>query len=312
MLSLEPARYDIDFNFRGNQTVFTWLHQRVLPNSTAIIMKAFELRNQLIARYLIQIPLQVYMYFALVMMSLLFIAWFLYFKRMARLRLRDEIARSISTVTNSSGDMRGLRFRKRDKMLFYGRRMLRKMKNVSGQMYSSGKGYKRRAVMRFARRILQLRRDNMPLEMRTVEPPAEYLEETIEGSDRVPPDALYMLQSIRIFGHFEKPVFLRLCKHTQLLELMAGDYLFKITDPDDSVYIVQSGMINVYISNADGSTLSLKTVRKGESVTSLLSFIDVLSGNPSYYKTVTAKAIEKSVVIRLPMQVVYLTKLNVH
>ncbi|KMZ08688.1 neuropathy target esterase sws isoform X3 [Drosophila simulans] len=249
-----------------------------------------------------QITATVYMYCALVMMSLLFIAWFLYFKRMTRLRLRDELARSISTATNSSGDLRGLRFRKRDKMLFYGRRMLRKVKNVSGQMYSSGKGYKRRAVMRFARRILQLRRDNMPLEMRTVEPPAEYLEETIEGSDRVPPDALYMLQSIRIFGHFEKPVFLRLCKHTQLLELMAGDYLFKITDPDDSVYIVQSGMINVYISNADGSTLSLKTVRKGESVTSLLSFIDVLSGNPSYYKTVTAKAIEKSVVIRLPMQ----------
>ncbi|KAH8419963.1 hypothetical protein KR009_004462 [Drosophila setifemur] len=249
-----------------------------------------------------QIANTIYLYCALGLLALGFLAWIVYFKRVARLRLRDEIARSLSAVTSSSGGDLRPRFRKRDKMLFYGRRMLRKMKNVSGQMYSSGKGYKRRAVMRFARRILQLRRDNMPLEMRTVEPPAEYLEETIEGSDRVPPDALYMLQSIRIFGHFEKPVFLRLCKHTQLLELMAGDYLFKITDPDDSVYIVQSGMINVYISNADGSTLSLKTVRKGESVTSLLSFIDVLSGNPSYYKTVTAKAIEKSVVIRLPMQ----------
>ncbi|EDW78358.2 uncharacterized protein Dwil_GK16217, isoform C [Drosophila willistoni] len=250
-----------------------------------------------------QITSSLYLYIALGILTVLFVAWFIYFKRLARLRLRDEIARSLNAVTSASGgDLRGLRFRKRDKMLFYGRRMLRKMKNVSGQMYSSGKGYKRRAVMRFARRILQLRRENMPLEMRTVEPPAEYLEETIEGSDRVPPDALYMLQSIRIFGHFEKPVFLKLCKHTQVLELMAGDYLFKITDADDSVYIVQSGMINVYISNADGSTLSLKTVRKGESVTSLLSFIDVLSGNPSYYKTVTAKAMEKSVVIRLPMQ----------
>ncbi|XP_017029105.1 neuropathy target esterase sws isoform X3 [Drosophila kikkawai] len=249
-----------------------------------------------------QIHATMYLFLFVLIPTFLLFAWCIYFKRIARVRLRDEIANSLSAVTSSGGDLRGLRFRKRDKMLFYGRRMLRKMKNVSGQMYSSGKGYKRRAVMRFARRILQLRRDNMPLEMRTVEPPAEYLEETIEGSDRVPPDALYMLQSIRIFGHFEKPVFLRLCKHTQLLQLMAGDYLFKITDPDDSVYIVQSGMINVYISNADGSTLSLKTVRKGESVTSLLSFIDVLSGNPSYYKTVTAKAIEKSVVIRLPMQ----------
>ncbi|XP_032594957.1 neuropathy target esterase sws isoform X2 [Drosophila grimshawi] len=251
-----------------------------------------------------QIAAAVYWYGALFLLGVLLFVWFLYFKRLARLRLRDEIARSLSAVTSAATgvDHRGLRFRKRDKMLFYGRRMLRKMKNVSGQMYSSGKGYKRRAVMRFARRILQLQRENRPLEMKTVEPPAEYLEETIEGSDRVPPDALYMLQSIRIFGHFEKPIFLKLCKHTQILQLMAGDYLFKITDPDDSVYIVQSGMINVYICNADGSTLSLKTVRKGESVTSLLSFIDVLSGNSSYYKTVTAKAIEKSVVIRLPMQ----------
>ncbi|XP_030244299.1 neuropathy target esterase sws isoform X2 [Drosophila navojoa] len=250
-----------------------------------------------------QIATTTYWYGALLALGLLFIAWFLYFKRLASLRLRDESARTLSALSAASGgDHRGLRFRKRDKMLFYGRRMLRKMKNVSGQMYSSGKGYKRRAVMRFARRILQLQRENRPLEMKTVEPPAEYLEETIDGSDRVPPDALYMLQSIRIFGHFEKPIFLKLCKHTQLLQLMAGDYLFKITDPDDSVYIVQSGMINVYICNADGSTLSLKTVRKGESVTSLLSFIDVLSGNSSYYKTVTAKAMEKSVVIRLPMQ----------
>ncbi|XP_034123912.1 neuropathy target esterase sws isoform X4 [Drosophila guanche] len=249
-----------------------------------------------------QLKVTMYLYCALVVLGVVFLGWFVYFKYVTRLRLRHQTASAKSEIPQSlSGDMRGPRFRKRDKMLFYGRRMLRKMKNVSGQMYSNGKGYKRRAVMRFARRILQLRRDNMPLEVRTVEPPAEYLEETMEGCDRVPPDALYMLQSIRIFGHFEKPIFLRLCKHTQLLELMAGDYLFKITDPDDSVYIVQSGLINVYIMNADGSTLSLKTVRKGESVTSLLSFVDVLSGHPSYYKTVTAKAMEKSAVIRLPM-----------
>lgn len=193
------------------------------------------------------------------------------------------------------------RFRKRDKMLYYGRRMLRKVKSLSGQAYS-GQGRKRKAVMKFARKILQLKKDNIPMQLKSDEPPAAYLEETVEGNDRVPPDALYMLQSIRVFGHFEKPVFLKLCKHTEIINLEPNELLFKLGDHDDSVYIVQSGLINVFINNSDGSSMSLKVVRPGDSVTSLLSFIDVLVGNQSVYKTVIARAVEKSQIIRLPTQ----------
>ncbi|XP_004535027.1 neuropathy target esterase sws isoform X2 [Ceratitis capitata] len=250
-----------------------------------------------------EIKLSIYLYISVSILTLIIIGWYIFYKRWQRHKERQLMleAEMRGSSSGAAGDMTGLRFRKRDKMLFYGRRMLRKVKSVSGQVYG-GQGRKRKAVMRFAKRILQLRRENIPTLLNTVEPPAEYLQETIEGGDRVPPDALYMLQSIRIFGHFEKPIFLKLCKHTEVLTLEPGDYLFKITDSDDSVFIVQSGLVHVFISNADGSTLSLKTVKKGESVTSLLSFIDVLSGNPSFYRTVTAKAMEKSVVIRLPMQ----------
>uniref|UniRef100_A0A6B2ECE5 Neuropathy target esterase sws n=1 Tax=Phlebotomus kandelakii TaxID=1109342 RepID=A0A6B2ECE5_9DIPT len=192
------------------------------------------------------------------------------------------------------------RFRKRDKVMFYGRRMLRKMKSLGDQAYS-GQGRKRKAVMKFARRILQMQRDNMPMQLKVLEPPAEFLEESHEGSLGMPPDVLYMLQSIRIFGHFEKPVFFKLCKFTEVISLQAGEFLFKIADTDDSVYVVQTGSINVSINNADGTTMSLKIIHKGESVTSLLSFIDVLAGSPSIYKTVTAKAMEPTQVIRLPM-----------
>ncbi|GAB0091305.1 neuropathy target esterase sws-like [Sergentomyia squamirostris] len=192
------------------------------------------------------------------------------------------------------------RFRKRDKVMFYGRRMLRKMKSLSDQAYS-GQGRKRKAVMRFAKRILLSQKDNMPTQLKVLEPPAEFLEEKHEAGHGMPPDVLYMLQSIRIFGHFEKPVFFKLCKFTEVINLQAGEFLFKLGDTDDSVYVVQTGGINVCINNTDGSTMSLKTIRKGESVTSLLSFIDVLAGTPSVYKTVTARAIETTQVIRLPM-----------
>lgn len=52
------------------------------------------------------------------------------------------------------------RFRKRDKALFYGRKMIRKVKNISGQVrITSGQGKKRKMVMKFARKILQLKKE---------------------------------------------------------------------------------------------------------------------------------------------------------
>ncbi|XP_045460732.1 neuropathy target esterase sws isoform X2 [Harmonia axyridis] len=188
-----------------------------------------------------------------------------------------------------------IRFRKRDKALFYGRKMLRKVKNISGQ------GKKRKMMMKLARKILHLKKESDAEQLKVIEPPPEYLQEDMLTDDRMPPDALIMLQSIRVFGHFEKPVFLKLCKHTEILNVSAGSFLFKIGDEDENLYIVQSGKLNVYIASNDGANLSLKIVKPGESVTSLLSFTDVLTGHRNHYKTVSAKAVEDSVVVKLPM-----------
>ncbi|XP_052737334.1 neuropathy target esterase sws isoform X4 [Bicyclus anynana] len=225
-----------------------------------------------------------------VVVSLLVIVFYYY----RRCRTKEL---SGGTGTTATGEP-AKRFRKRDKMLFYGRRMLRKVKSIS----NSGQGRKRRAVMRFARKLLQLKKESAPEQLKVLEPPAEYLEEDLTSDDRVPPDALYMLHSIRVFGHFEKPVFLMLCKHTEILNLPAGSFLFKVGDTDENVYVVQNGRVNVYITNQDGTSLSLKVVRAGESVTSLLSFTDVLTGHSQPYKTVNAKALEDSQVIKLPMR----------
>jgi lysophospholipid hydrolase len=195
----------------------------------------------------------------------------------------------------------GTRFRKRDKALFYGRKMLRKVKNISGQVRNSGQGRKRKMVMKFAQRILQLKKETDTEQLKVLEPPVEYLQEEMLSDDRMPPDALYMLQSIRVFGHFEKPIFLKLCKHTEIINVDAGAYLFRIGDADENVYIVQSGKLNVFITSNDSTNLSLKIVKPGESVTSLLSFTDVLTGYTNPYKTVSAKAIEDSTVVKLPM-----------
>ncbi|XP_031338443.1 neuropathy target esterase sws-like isoform X1 [Photinus pyralis] len=195
----------------------------------------------------------------------------------------------------------GSRFRKRDKALFYGRKMLRKVKSLSGQVRSSGQGRKRKLVMRFARKLLRLRKENELEQLKVLEPPAEYLEEDLFSDDRMPRDVYYLLKSMRVFGYFETPVFLKICKQTEIMNVPAGSFLFKIGEPDENVFIVQSGKVNVFITAVDGSILSLKMVKTGESVTSLLSFTDVLTGHPNPYRTVSAKAMEDSTIVKLPM-----------
>lgn len=62
-----------------------------------------------------------------------------------------------------------------------------------------------------------------------------------------------------------------------------------IGDPDENVFVVQSGKLNVYITSSDGSCLSLKIVKAGESVASLLSFADVLQVSSDDHKNSVAQ-----------------------
>jgi len=93
---------------------------------------------------------------------------------------------------------------------------------------------------------------------------------------------MYNLYCYRIFGHFEKPIFLKLCRHTEILNIHAGSHLFKVGDLDENVFIVQSGLVSVNITSIDGSIIPLKLVKTGDSVTSLLSFTDVLTVRKYY------------------------------
>ncbi|KAL3171621.1 hypothetical protein MRX96_013813 [Rhipicephalus microplus] len=116
---------------------------------------------------------------------------------------------------------------------------------------------------------------------------------------RLPPDVIYMLRSIRVFGFFEKPLFMELWKHIETLFVPRGTMLFSLGDSDDSIYVVQSGRIHVHIVEPDGTELTFKEVTAGENIASLLSALVVLTGVPSTFKTVAARALEDSSVLRL-------------
>ncbi|XP_045324841.1 patatin-like phospholipase domain-containing protein 7 isoform X5 [Leopardus geoffroyi] len=109
-----------------------------------------------------------------------------------------------------------------------------------------------------------------------------------------------MLKNVRVLGHFEKPLFLELCKHMIFVQLLEGEHVFQPGEPDTSIYVVQDGRLEVCIQDADGTEVAVKEVLAGDSVHSLLSILDVITGHTAPYKTVSARAAVPSTVLRLP------------
>ncbi|KAL7836822.1 hypothetical protein AOLI_G00281060 [Acnodon oligacanthus] len=198
------------------------------------------------------------------------------------------------------------RFRKRDKVMFYGRKIMRKVQTLSSPVNSGSvsqkRSRKRTKVLSIARKILRIRRE--PPTLQPKEPPPSVLEADLTEFDvqnsHLPLEVLYMLKNVRVLGHFEKPLFLELCRHMVFVELQQGEGLFRPGDIDDSIFVVQDGRLDLCIHESDGTELVVKHVLPGDSVHSLLSILDIITGYPAPYKTVSARAAAPTTVLRLP------------
>uniref|UniRef100_A0A8C3PZG4 lysophospholipase n=1 Tax=Chrysolophus pictus TaxID=9089 RepID=A0A8C3PZG4_CHRPC len=181
---------------------------------------------------------------------------------------------------------RQYRFRKRDKVMFYGRKIMRKVR-----MFGMG-----------GRKILRIKKECPTLQPK--EPPPSLLEADLTEFDvknsHLPSEVLYMLKNVRVLGHFEKPLFLELCKHMFFVQLHEGEYIFRPGQLDNSIYVVQDGKLEVCVQESDGTEVIVKEVLAGDSVHSLLSILDVITGHPAPYKTVSARAATPSNILRLP------------
>uniref|UniRef100_A0A669Q7H0 lysophospholipase n=1 Tax=Phasianus colchicus TaxID=9054 RepID=A0A669Q7H0_PHACC len=181
---------------------------------------------------------------------------------------------------------RQYRFRKRDKVMFYGRKIMRKVR-----MFGMG-----------GRKFLRIKKECPTLQPK--EPPPSLLEADLTEFDvknsHLPSEVLYMLKNVRVLGHFEKPLFLELCKHMFFVQLHEGEYIFRPGQLDNSIYVVQDGKLEVCVQESDGTEVIVKEVLAGDSVHSLLSILDVITGHPAPYKTVSARAATPSNILRLP------------
>uniref|UniRef100_A0A8C5RZM7 Cyclic nucleotide-binding domain-containing protein n=1 Tax=Laticauda laticaudata TaxID=8630 RepID=A0A8C5RZM7_LATLA len=152
------------------------------------------------------------------------------------------------------------RFRKRDKVLFYGRKIMRKViKKLQYHMNTSMSASRPRMkkklkMLNIAKKILRIKKELPILQLK--EPPPSVLEADLTEFDvansHLPSEVLYMLKNVRVLGHFEKPLFLELCKHMTFQQCQQGEYVFRPGQPDTSIYVVQDGKLELFLSEQVG------------------------------------------------------------
>eukprot|EP00091_Calanus_sinicus_P005280 TRINITY_DN15701_c0_g1_i1.p1 TRINITY_DN15701_c0_g1~~TRINITY_DN15701_c0_g1_i1.p1 ORF type:complete len:307 (+),score=69.34 TRINITY_DN15701_c0_g1_i1:596-1516(+) len=172
--------------------------------------------------------------------------------------IREAEKKVVTELVDAVGEMKEFvlprkpqRFRKRDRAWFYGRRMLRRVEDnvkfVEDVGMKGKRGGKQMIHNLTKRMFLGESSENSSVADFTESRPAEdWLEEDSEMLKAwVPSELKYILNSFHMFGRFEPSSFAELYPSIESLRITAGQFLFRIGDPDRYIFVVQSGQLDV-------------------------------------------------------------------
>lgn len=144
-------------------------------------------------------------------------------------KIPNQIRNRIKSAKEFVVPSEGPRFRKRDKIAFLGQKMVKRVK-AAGSLIRGGQGRKRKMIAKFAKRLLGQQMSPETLQASKLPLPLEYLEEEVEpGNEILPQQLKYVLQNMRVFGHFEQPIFLEIVKQIEYMSVPANQYLFQVS-----------------------------------------------------------------------------------
>ncbi|CDW55863.1 neuropathy target esterase [Trichuris trichiura] len=180
------------------------------------------------------------------------------------------------------------RFRKRDRMMYYGRKFIGKVKSAVTleDKRQWQKLRKRERVLRFASRLFRQHKDTI-----AIRPPRRPPDQFVEA------DVASNIDEA-LFGHFELPFFLDVCRHIETKYFSTGQYIFQDGKIGDCIYMVQSGCLALFIK-AGKVEFEVKKIEPGEPLYSSLTLLDMIKNRKRSLKNVSAKAVVDSVVLEL-------------
>ncbi|VDK48930.1 unnamed protein product, partial [Anisakis simplex] len=140
---------------------------------------------------------------------------------------------------------------------------------------------------RFKRQFSDISRSSLP------RPPTEFFEpsDTPEVPDHLKPEIFYILQCLKML---ELPTDWTLDpRDINAEKYLAGDYIIRPGDVDDSIVAVLDGSVVVYINHGDGKDLKeykVRLIEKGDCFFSLLSMLEILLDHENKFRNVCVRA----------------------